>query len=110
MKVECHPVVAAYNLRKVMKTKDPVPFSARALYPPSYKGGIMINKAFHPTKSSHNKPEKNGSDGWCTVQLRCTRRSLEMLREKGYTHVNLVATGARVARPFHDAPINSLLS
>lgn len=84
-----------------------IPESVRALYPTSANRTIIVSNAWHPDKSTLERPDVNGSDGWEHIGEPATYAVLQRLQAAGYTHVNLYAGGTR--RSMRDAEIGRLI-
>ncbi|QOD05923.1 hypothetical protein [Pseudarthrobacter sp. BIM B-2242] len=91
-----------------MSPSFPILESVRALFPKSANRTIMVANAWNPADSKLERPEPNGwEDGWTHVGKPATRDVVQDLKDKGFTVVNLEASG--VANRHKDVPISALL-
>lgn len=85
----------------------PILDSARAQFPKSARN-ITVANAWNPANSKLERPEPNGwEEGWSRVGKPATREVIQDLRTRGFTVVNLVASG--VAASHKDVSISALL-
>lgn len=91
-----------------MSPSYPILESVRALFPKSANRTIMVASAWNPANSKLERPEPNGwEEGWTHIGQPATRAVIEGLKAKGFTVVNLEASG--VANRHKDVSISSLL-
>lgn len=81
--------------------------SARALFPKSANKTIMVRAAWHPDRSTLDRPAPGGMDGWDSVNREATYPVLVGLKAAGYTVINLEAHG--VADGLLDVGIDRLI-
>lgn len=91
-----------------MRPSHPILESVRALFPKSANRTITVANAWNPAKSTLDRPEPSGwEEGWEHVGKPATRDVLQDLKTRGFTVVNLEASG--VANRHKDVPISALL-
>lgn len=91
-----------------MSPSYPILESVRALFPKSANRTIIVSSAWNPSRSKLERPEPNGwEEGWEHVGKPATRDVLEGLKTRGFTIVNLEASGT--ANRHKDANISALL-
>lgn len=81
--------------------------SARALFPKSANKTIMVRSAWHPDRSTLDRPALGGMDGWNSVNREATYPVVVGLKAAGYTVVSLEAHG--VANGLLDVAIDRLI-
>lgn len=91
-----------------MPAAIPVPPKVRALFPASANRTILVANAWHPSRSTLERPPSGGwDDGFEHIGKIATREVIEDLKARGFTWVNLEASG--VAHKHKDIEISRLL-
>jgi len=90
-----------------MSPSFPIPETVHAQFPKGANRRKIVSAAWHPDKSTLDRPAANGMDGWTHVGQVATYALLGRLQAEGFTWVSLEAGGT--ANPHHDVLISKLL-